>query len=265
MVRILARWQLNDLLAGASDLGSYEVAKRFGWEFHIATNFHGKVFAFPPNGILVGSANATNAGLGLLSKSNSEVCTVVEENVENLELVNQLFISSVLVDDQLFGKLSAAYNATVDGQPRSDWPEEILKILTVPTKYDGSLFLSECLCSDGSEILITKKISTLAARSDASLLSIPDKSFDLDLIGKKLVRSKLYLWLKTLLDSDGSEAYFGRITSALHDSLMEDPAPYRSEIKNLVSNLYSWIGILGPSRTSMIVDTPNHSQRIRLI
>ena len=75
----------------------------------------------------------------------------------------------------------------------------------------------------------------------------------------------MYHWLLNLLESEGGEVYFGRVSSLLHDNLLDDPVPYRSEVKKLVSNIYSWIELLTPHRISLIVDTPNHSQRISLI
>jgi hypothetical protein len=75
--RILARWQLGDLQAGASDLYSYVVAKKLGFKFFIRQDFHGKVFSVPKIGTIVGSANATLAGFGLKEDGNAEVCTLV--------------------------------------------------------------------------------------------------------------------------------------------------------------------------------------------
>ena len=263
-VRIIARWRLEDLLAGASDLEAYEVCKKMGWDFYICTNFHGKVFVFPPAGILVGSANATGSGLGLLSNSNSEVCTIVDESEANKSLVGNLFASSTRMTDELFAKLKDVYQNSLKKGDRVEWPDFIYEEISPPKDYDGKLFLSECLSSDGDEILNLSKCESDQAKSDASLLSLPSGQYDHKVIAKRFSETKIFLLLRGLLEAGGGEIYFGALTSAIHNHLMEDPAPYRSDVKIIVKNLYSWVSHLA-EHLSMEVDRPNHSERIRLI
>ena len=76
--------------------------------------------------------------------------------------------------------------------------------------------------------------------------------------------TKCYLWLKEeLKKKDNHELYFGEATALLHNVLLNDPKPYRKEVKDLLSNLLSWITALDCEE--IVVDRPNHSQRIRLI
>ena len=263
-VRIIARWRLEDLLAGASDLEAYEVSKKMGWNFYICTNFHGKVFVFPPAGILVGSANATGSGLGLLSNSNSEVCTVVGESEENKSLVENLFSTSIRMTDELFAKLKDVYQNSLKKGDRVEWPDFIYEEISPPKNFNGKLFLSECLSSDGDEILNLSKCDSVEAKSDASLLSLPSGQYDRKVIARRLAETKIFALLRGLLEAEGAEIYFGALTAAIHNHLMEDPAPYRSDVKIIVKNLYSWVSHLG-EYLSMEVDRPNHSERIRLI
>ena len=263
-VRVIARWRLEDLLAGASDLEAYEVCKKMSWDFYICTNFHGKVFVFPPAGILVGSANATGSGLGLLSNSNSEVCTVVEESEANQSLVESLFSSSIKMTDELYIKLKDVYQNSIKQGERVEWPDFIAKEISPPIKFDGKLFLSECLSSDGNEILTLSKCDSAESKSDASLLSLPSGLYDRQVIARRFSETKIFSLLKSLLEAEGGEIYFGALTAAIHNHLMEDPAPYRRDVKIIVKNLYSWVSYLG-EHLSMVVDRPNHSERIRLI
>ena len=264
-VRIISRWQLGDLLAGASDLESYEFCKIMCWEFYICTNFHGKVFAFPPNGILVGSANATASGLSLITNSNSEVCTVVEESELNLRLIDNLFLSGTLMTDELYGKMKAIYLDSLSNGHAIDWPASIYNEIGAPKSYEAKLFLSECFASNGNEILLESKCNSAESKADASLLSLPSGQYSRQVIAERFMQTKIYFLLLDLLKSNGGEIYFGQLTSAIHNNLIEDPAPYRRDIKDLVINLYSWIKNLGQELLSMSVDQPNHSQRIRLV
>jgi hypothetical protein len=263
-VRVIARWRLEDLLAGASDLEAYEFCKKIGWDFYICTNFHGKVFVFPPAGILVGSANATGSGLGLLSNSNSEVCTVVEGCESNNLLVDELFSASTRMTDNLFSKLKDIYKNSLQKSDRFEWPDFIYQEVLPPSVFDGKLFLSECFSSNGDEILNSSKCESIEARADASLLSLPSGQYDSQVIAKRFSETKIFSLLRKILEAEGGEIYFGALTAALHGQLMEDPAPHRSDVKIIVKNLYSWVSHLG-RYLSLEVDRPNYSERIRTL
>ena len=75
--------------------------------------------------------------------------------------------------------------------------------------------------------------------------------------------SPAYMWLlKTLKDNNGC-MYFGELSKSLHDSLVSDPKPYRKDVKIFLANLLSII--LEMNMDEIMIDRPNHSQRIRLI
>ena len=262
-VRVLARWRLEDLLSGASDMAAYEFCRKLGWSFSICTYFHGKVFVFPPAGILLGSANATGSGLGLLSNSNSEVCTVVQINESNKSLVEGLFLSGTKVTDELFENLKNIYENSLMKSDRLEWPDSILRKILPSKEFEGKLFLSECLASNGDEILNLLKIESSEAKFDASLLSLPTGQFSREVIAKKLTETKIFQLLRTEIKANGGEIYFGALTAAIHSHLIEDPVPYRRDVKVIVKNLYSWVSHL-EEFLLMKVDRPNYSERIRI-
>ena len=70
------------------------------------------------------------------------------------------------------------------------------------------------------------------------------------------------MWLvNKLKELPNSEIYFGALSAELHKVIINDPKPFRKEIKNLQSNLLNWITEL--KMDDVIIDRPNHSQRIR--
>jgi hypothetical protein len=264
-VRVMVRWQLGDLLAGASDLKAYELCSALGWKFFISLKFHGKVFHLPSRGILVGSANATESGFGLLSNSNSEACTIVAENESNIDFVNHLFEDSIQINDDLFEKMRSIFNQAVIDKNSIEWPNEILEEISGFNSPDNKLFISECFKTNGDELLTSPPYLSEDAKSDLSLLGLVGRNHSLDSVGKNFTKTKVFLLLVDLLDEKGGEIYFGSLTSAFHDWLVEDPAPHRREVKVLVKNLYCWIASLGSDVTGLVVDRPNHSERIRRI
>ena len=264
-VRVLVRWQLGDLLAGASDLAAYEVSRALGWKFYVCLNFHGKVFHLPPHGILVGSANATESGLGLLTHSNSEACTIVEEKDSNRTFVNNLFLQAAEMNDDLFEQIKFVYDQSQKNNLEAfEWPESILKNIQIQSDNSSELFLSECFQSDGQELLSGAHVLSNAAKSDLSLLGLSEKNISYESIAIQFKKSKIYSLLIDLVEKRGGEVYFGALSAALHDWLVEDPAPYRREVKVLVKNIYGWVANLSAASSGLCVDRPNHSERIRL-
>lgn len=264
-VRVMVRWQLGDLIAGASDLKSYELCSELGWKFYISLKFHGKVFHLPSQGILVGSANATESGFGLLSNSNSEACTIVAENDSNVEFVNHLFENSKEINDELFNKLKTIFDLAVIDKKSLDWPTDVLENLLVSNDLTKKLFISECFKTNGEELLAFPLHLSQDARSDLSLLGLSDRHLSIESVAKQFTKTKIFTFLLDLLEERGGEVYFGTLSAALHDWLAEDPAPHRRDVKVLVKNLYCWISNLSSLVTGLAVDRPNHSERIKRI
>lgn len=260
--RVLARWQLNDLISGASDLESYLYTKENEIPFFVMQNFHGKIYGVNPGGVLVGSANLTNLGFGLAQSSNEEVCVFLSDQAEkNFQYINNLFEEAVLVTDEIFEKINTFINsAKTKKNDLMGWPDEIFQLL-IPPKKTNQLIFDDMFHSNlnnklnGDEIDLTH---------DLSLLGITE----LDLTNKELVkkcflRTKPYLWLYQSLSSANSSIYFGELSAKLHADLVNDPALYRKDVKQLLQNLLSWIGEL--AQDEIIIDRPSYSQRVTLI
>ena len=56
---------------------------------------------------------------------------------------------------------------------------------------------------------------------------------------------------------------FGRLTALLHDALIDDPRPYRSSVKHLLSNLLAWISRLQDSHIA--VHRPRYTSVVTLV
>lgn len=77
------------------------------------------------------------------------------------------------------------------------------------------------------------------------------------------IHSKAFLWLYDAVNKTPEKTcFFGGLTENLHNVLLNDPKPYRKEVKELLGNLLGWIEDL--KIENIIIDVPNHSQRIRV-
>lgn len=262
-VRILARWQIGDLLANASDLEAYTFSKKMGWDFYIKLNFHGKVFWVPNSGMLVGSANATASGLGLRSDSNSELGTIVDQSENNVRVVRNLFTSAVKVNDSLYEQIHQALNNGIKVSERFDWPPELLRLMDPVDCSIAEFFISECFSSDGNELLSPEFSITGDVARDLSLLGIHSGYISRDIVIKHFLASKMFKWTLAQVLQNPEGARFGTITAALHSALLEDPSPHRREVKEIVKNLYSWIRLIGPEKSGLEVFQPNVTEILR--
>jgi hypothetical protein len=258
--RILTRWRLGDLLNGASDLDAYPLAKQLGFAFYIRQDFHGKVFSIPGSGVIVGSANATLSGFGLKESSNSEICTLVPDSEANQALLDEIFNGAIEMTDALFQEIASVVgDATVNTTEKLDWPSELLDKLQ-PLEFSGRLLLSECLVSvpllDESETF-----SRLDDR-DLHLLGISGVDLDSEALRHAFKTTRIYRWLVHTLKFSGGELYFGSLTESLHNTLLDDPVVYRRDVKIVLQTLLQWCQLLGG--IGVLVDRPNHSQRVRL-
>jgi hypothetical protein len=264
-VKVLARWQLGDLIFGASDLSAYELCKEFSWDFYIKLNFHGKVFWIPENGILVGSANATSSGLGLRPYSNSEVGTVVNQSADNIQIVNGLFSDSIQVTDSLFTNLKNVVDANEKQRDKLSWPRNVLNELDKADYSTEKFFFSECLHTSGLDIFSGANLRDEFVIADLSLLGLLCGNLSKASLIQAFIAGKLFKWAYATVKKNGGSLSFGGVTVALHDAFLEDPAPYRRDIKKLVQNLYSWIKLSGSDLTGIEVIQPNHSEILRII
>lgn len=85
----------------------------------------------------------------------------------------------------------------------------------------------------------------------------------LEKLEKAFLNSRIFNWLVGKLNSkENKEIYFGELTEALHNSFLDDPAPYRKTVKGLLSTIINWITSFDSN--SVTIDRPNYSQRIKL-
>lgn len=269
-VRILVRWQPNDLLMGASDLCSYGYAIEKNWTFYARQDLHAKVYALGEKAIFIGSANLTSKGFSLAGYGNAEIMVRVRHSEANVAQVASLFSSAVQITDDLANDIQtwiAAQPVEKINQQAFEWPLNLAKAL-IPQTRVTRLMISECFTTDGSDIFHARSghvDQDIAV--DLSLLALPisaGTAVSHEVLIKTFTGTKMFRWLiQTLEEQPNRELYFGSATALLHDALLDDPRPYRQSVKFFLSNLLSWI-FLCPN-CGVIVDQPRHSQRMRLL
>lgn len=269
--RVLARWSCDDLVSGASDIEVYELLHARGASFYILTDLHAKVVLIDEQDLFVSSANITRNGLRLVSGGNYEIGVRLTATPEDIVIIESMFAEAVEVTPSLYSEIRECierYRQLIKPQKRMQWPTTILQKLKKDPEY---IWVTELPWCYSPELLRTSlgvhTADESAVRHDLILLGIDTEligGIGMDVPREAFQRSRAWRWLISRLEeAETPELYFGRLSSILHEAILDDPKPYRQEIKVLVANLFKWAETLG--QPTVVVDRPNHSQRIRLI
>ena len=266
---IVVRWRPDDLLSGASSLEVYADAKEAGWNVFICSDLHAKSILIDKATVFVGSANLTGYGLSIVPGANRELGVKFEASPRDIAVFEAILSESTLVTDSIVEQLKL-FLATLPKKEHElsgrNWPDEISKLLQKPP---GKLWVAEMLWASPEKLLggfdSCSDVSS-ATEHDLRVLGLENVStVDVSLLKAAFLNSRPWKWLYSLLSrAVHKELYFGKLSSLLHDSLLDDPAPYRTDVKELMQNLCLWIECLASDYVG--IDVPSHkSQRIFII
>lgn len=230
-----------------NDITAAEYCLKNGWKVFLRFDLHVKTYVVDYKRGIVGSANATNSGLGMSKVPNLEMATLVDMDSEDIKKINKLYEQAVPVDIELL-ELMKAEIENVNNEKTSEsfsWSQDIAKRFnpTIETLFSHELPETDTI--DG-------------------YLQFLDADFGGDKTSIKNVFrwSTSYLWLLQTVKGHDGEIYFGELSSILHNTIVSDPKPYRKDVKLLLANLLSIVEEL--DMDELIIDRPSHSQRVRL-
>lgn len=246
--RLMVRFRQADLVSGATDFSIYPYCKSHGWSFYIDLDMHAKTYIFDRKRCILGSANATNKGLGLSEHFNMELSKIFDLEETDYPKIDALFDKALLCTDELYEKMKKDFDSISRRKGESiGWSDDVMDF------FDDritSLFAYELPQSNKIE-------------NDFSFLDIQEENITKDKLEKIFKKSKAFRWLKNILKTqENKEIYFGQLTALLHNNLVEDPKPYRKDVKILLQNLLAWTDAF--AKDVIEIDQPNHSQRLRL-
>ncbi|MCA0972259.1 hypothetical protein LCM20_16745 [Halobacillus litoralis] len=252
--RLLVRFRMDDIISKSSDFELIEYCSKNDWDLFFNFDLHSKIMIFDEASFVLGSANVTLSGLGLSKAPNIESVVYGTLGSDQIDKVDCLFNSSAKMNNTVQKSMEDQLRATKHLEENflnAQWDDFIHK------QHDSMTTLNNMWCS---EMLYSSSPYDLYSR-DCSLLGITSKdSGDMDLIKDRFMKTKVYRWLWEAFDE---EAYFGYLTKKLHSSLIDDPSPYRKDVKEYLSNLLNWVKELEIEALSL--DRPNYSERIRKI
>lgn len=247
--RIMLRFRLDDLVKGSTDFSVIDFCKSQGWKVYIRFDLHAKTYIVDGKRGFVGSANATNSGLSLISHGNMEMGTLIDIDKVDMEKIEALYNDAILVDNVIYSKLKDQYQSVEIGNTGRQyaWDDDINQMFNPKITT-----------------LFSHELPDKANYDNGEYIAFLDMEYNGDIASfKEAFRwSNSYLWLLNVLKENDGCLFFGAISEKLHNALVTDPKPYRKDVKQLLANLLNQIELL--QMDDIVIDRPNYSQRVRL-
>ena len=259
--RVISRWDRGDLLSKVSDIEVYNFCKKMGWSFEIIENLHAKFYLMDQKDLICGSLNLTAKGFGLVPISNKEFGNYFEAIDEDLININIFLEDAIKITDEIFNEYKKYLEENKDFviQQLPELPE---KIKNLKEKKLTKLWVHDFLFNEPENLLNNFNENTEDLIHDRSLLNINSQDdLSLETIKLNFVNLDLYKWfIKQIKNKDNKSFSFGELSALIHNSLFDDPKPYRKEIKNLQANFFKFLELL--KFENLKIERPNYSQVI---
>ena len=213
------------------------------------TRLHAKTYVFERIRCIIGSANATSRGMHLGGTGNFEVSAACQLDNNDQEILRKLLLGSVEMNDDIFMNMQDYLKNHVAMKRKTViWPDSIETLF--PKDY--SVLFSE----DFPDC-----VHPYTARNEDFLFLGVDTSVSDEEMIILFKRSKCYLWLlDTIRKKPSMQMSFGELSKHLHSSILNDPKPYRKDVKQLLGNLLNWITDFDIEEIK--IERPNYSQVI---
>jgi hypothetical protein len=248
--KLLVRMTMEDILSGATDLSVYDFCRKHAWKMYMRFDLHAKTYIFDNKRCILGSANLTNRGLLIKNGGNLEIAGLCEMSDEDMEKVNSLFVHAIELNDTIYDKMTGAIEKVNQSKKISHvWPGEIIDLF----RPDVSVLFTYDF-PDYDSYYEYKN-------DEIAFLGLP-AGWNINILKESFMYCKAYRWLKDELSKNDGQLYFGEATEKLHSIIVNDPRPYRKEVKELLARVLKWIQDL--EIEEVVIDRPNYSQRIRL-
>ena len=109
-------------------------------------------------------------------------------------------------------------------------------------------------------MLLSLNLNDECVAHDFDLLNLNIDDISPQHIRNSFKKTRLFGWIHGILQDEG-DIHFGGLTRKLHDALLDDPKPYRIDIKNYNQTIFEWAEFL---EDTFKVHRPNYSQVLSL-
>jgi len=242
--RILVRWKLEDLLAGASDLEIFDLLEMRGIPLYQHSRIHLKLFEFSSGISYSGSSNITNKGLSLQKPYNEEMGVLSPLDFNSYAHIRRLCDESRRVTREMVD----AYQKAID-ESQVDPP--IIGKLVLPPEESKEFLVSELPATDSPEAFIVAVSNYIQKQEmcpemlhDIGTLKLTENDLKGNELKNILIRKfRNQAFVKRIVEEIRSHPSmnFGTVTAFVQNMAQDVPLPYRSNIKEAIARLYPWL------------------------
>jgi len=252
-VKIVARWQKQDLLAGASDLDAFEFCLGRGWEFGVHPSLHAKVTLIDDESVFLGSANITKRGLSIDQPGNLEVGTALSIGSFDLGQIKKIEDDVTWIDEAIYERLKSELEncTTPESIKASNWSFDLY---SSPNTVEGGLWIMDLPFDSPAAIFE----GTESAIHDRAIFGLSLNASKVE-IGHAFRQSAIYSFVRARLN-EHDDINFGKLSSIIHTAVIDDLKPYRKAIKELVVNIYAWCEVYG---SDLLIVRHKHTKSMR--
>jgi phosphatidylserine/phosphatidylglycerophosphate/cardiolipin synthase-like enzyme len=268
---LVVRWELKDLLLGASDLEVFGYCQEKGITLYRNPRLHLKAFVNDYKSCILGSANISSRGINLppSNRPNYELASVCENLTFEDRLYFQLILNdSTLVTDALYLRLKDRLANEVIELPgldeanfEEDCQHKNFLISSLPMTANVATLMR--IYSNQNE---TDETELNCVIHDLALYDLPLGLAPL--VAKERLTDAFFRhpFIEAFLKNvqDNGMIYFGRAKEWIRANCTDVPTPRRWEVTGNTRILYDWLVELGNGRIE--VDIPGaRSERLRII
>jgi HKD family nuclease len=247
-VTLVGRFLPSDFACGASAIKAVSKALNNGCKVACLPDLHAKIYVIDRQKMFVGSANFTSNGLKLHGQGNLEASIEAEVSEQNLEFVDKIVSNAVSINHAILA----------DMEKYVEKNKNVLKSEKTYTKWPSNILPRDL------KIWVTNFPWLNLSEESREESAIKHDKYEFGDNQEMFFSSKAYNWLCSVLkEKESQEIYYGELSAKLHNDLIDDPKPYRKEVKMLLSNLLTYVEKYAGNEIE--VDRPDHSQHIKLI
>ncbi len=266
---IVVRWEVKDLLEGASDLEIYELCKEKKISLFRNPRIHLKLYLDADKAYLT-TANISSRAMneGKFENYNYELGTKIEKlDFEDRLYLQHIVDTSLLVDDEIVREIKEQLSLLAIDEEGGDF-----EFKHKPDNKDfllSSLPMSEDLNKFKKyyqEKSAPTQVDYDCLLHDLSIYNIPTGLNEAELFKRLRIKFFQHPFVQAFIEEiefAGGELFFGRVRQWLAVNCADCPTPRAWEVTKNVKILYHWFEVLGDGKYK--VDVPGtHSQRIRM-
>jgi hypothetical protein len=267
---VYVRWEIKDLLDGASDLDVYYYLKEKGIPLFRNTRLHLKAYLAGIDNCFLTTANISSRALNLppYANFNYEIGTIANKlSMHELLYFEEIKSESHFISDEVVLQIKSLLETTdftppptIEGLELQPVLEQDFLVSSLPMSYSVEKLYDVYVSSE-----LQSNVDYACAVHDICLYKIPlglDKASFLSLLKVNFFSQRFISKFLENLNGSG-EIYFGEAKEWIVNNCCSVPTPRKWEITSNVQILYRWVVDLGDGKYQ--VDIPGQrSERLKV-